>query len=335
MRFHLRPPATLVALGLLAAPDLRAQPVLVKFATPVAENSSWHLILKESAEQWKTLSAGKVTVRLYAGGVAGEDRDVVRKLGQGVLNAGMLSAIGLAELDKSVYALGVPMMYASYDEVYWVLEKMRPRFEASLDAKGFVVLSWADGGWVHFFAQRPVATPDQLKPLKMFTWAGDNETLEMWRSGGFNPVPLSATELARALQTGLVAALGVTPRVAVNSQHYMNARNMTDLDWQLLLMATVIRKDVWQTIPAELRPALLEAARAAGMRLRNDARGSAAREVEAMRKRGLNVVAVDDKATLLWNRTAESLYPMIRGKIVPADAFDEALRWRSEFRKGR
>ena len=145
----------------------------------------------------------------------------------------------------------------------------------------------------------------------------------------------TATELASALQAGLVAALGVTPRVAVNSQHYTNARNMTDLDWQLLLMATVIRKDVWQTIPAELRPALLEAAQATGMRLRNDVRGSAARDVEAMRKRGLNVVAVDERARLLWNRTAESLYPMIRGKIVPADAFDEALRFRSEFRKGR
>ena len=70
-----------------------------------------------------------MTVRLYAGGVAGDDPDVVRKMRLGTLNAGVLTSVGVAEIDKSVYALGVPMMYDSYEEVYYVLEKMRPRLE--------------------------------------------------------------------------------------------------------------------------------------------------------------------------------------------------------------
>jgi hypothetical protein len=52
-----------------------------------------------------------------------------------------------------------------------------------------------------------------------------------------------------------------------------------------------------------------------------------------MRKRGLNVVAVDEATRGLWLRMAESIYPRIRGKIVPADAFDEALRHRDAFRR--
>src|SRR5213078_2878118 len=91
--------------------------------------------------------------------VAGDDPDVVRKMRLGTLNAGVLTSVGVAEIDKSVYALGVPMMYESYDELYYVLEKMRPRLESSLEGKGFVVLNWADGGWVHFFAQKRLATP--------------------------------------------------------------------------------------------------------------------------------------------------------------------------------
>ena len=34
----------------------------------------------------------------------------------------------------------------------------------------------------------------------------------------------------------------------------------------------------------------------------------------------------------IWKLT-ESLYPKIRGRIVPAEAFDEALRYRDEYRK--
>ena len=50
---------------------------------------------------------------------------------------------------------------------------------------------------------------------------------------------------------------------------------------------------------------------------------------------GLNVVAVDAKAHAAWQRLAESIYPKIRGPIVPADAFDEALRYRDELRKAQ
>jgi len=55
--------------------------------------------------------------------------------------------------------------------------------------------------------------------------------------------------------------------------------------------------------------------------------------VEAMRKRGLNVVSVDARARELWRQTAEGMYSRIRGAIVPADAFDEAMRRRDEYRK--
>jgi TRAP-type C4-dicarboxylate transport system substrate-binding protein len=307
--------------------------VLVKMATLVPDGSSWHLILKETADKWKTLSGGRVTVRLFAGGVAGDDPDVGRKIRLGTLQAGVLTSVGVAEIDDSVYALGVPLMYESYEEVYDVLEKMRPTLEARLEAKGFVVLNWADGGWVHFFTQQPVAIPDDLKKLKLFSWAGDAAAVDIWKSAGFNPVPLPATEIATALQTGLVTALPSPPQVAVISQYYNSAKNMTDLRWQLLLGATVITKASWEKIPAEIRPALLEASRVDGARLQAEVRKSGDRDVEAMKKRGLNVVPVDAKARALWLQTAESLYPRIRGKIVPAEAFDMALRFRDEYRK--
>jgi TRAP-type C4-dicarboxylate transport system substrate-binding protein len=326
--------AALAAMVVSATP-VGAQPVLVKMATLVPDGSSWHLILKETADKWRTLSNGSVTVRLYAGGVAGDDPDVVRKMRLGTLNAGVLTSVGVAEIDKSVYALGVPMMYDSYEELYYVLDKMRPRLESSLESKGFVVLNWADGGWVHFFAQKPVAVPNDLKALKLFSWAGDATSVDLWKSAGFNPVPLPATEIATALQTGLVTALGCPPQVAVIAQYYNYAKNMTDLSWQLLLGATVINKTVWDKIPADLRPALLQSARESGTRLQDEIRKTGDRDVEAMKKRGLNVVAVDARAREQWKMTAESLYPRIRGAIVPADAFDEAMRYRDEYRKSK
>ena len=307
--------------------------ITVKMATLVPDGSSWHLVLKEAADRWKKVSNGRVIVNIYPGGVAGDDPDVVRKMKLGTLHAGVLTAVGVAEIDKSVYALGIPMMYTSYEEVYSVLEKMRPTLESGIEKLGFVVLNWVDGGWVHYFSQQPVATPDELKKLKLFTWASDTDTIEIMKAIGFNPVPLPSTEIATALQTGLVNAVPVPPQIAVITQYYNYAKYMTDLKWDLLLGATVIDKRVWQRIPADLHGPFLEIMGEAGKKLRDEIRRGGERDVEAMKKRGLNVVPVGPQAREAWVKVAESVYPRIRGRIVPAHAFDEAVRHRDEYRK--
>ncbi len=329
-----------VVAGMLAlllvpeAPPVEAQaPIVVRMATLVPDGSSWHQVLKETAAQWKSLSGGRVVVRLFPGGVAGDDPDVVRKMRLRSLNAAVLTSVGVAEVDRAVYALSIPMAYDSYEEVYAVLEGLRPRLEASLESKGFVVLNWADGGWVHFFSQTPVAAPDDLRRQKLFTWAGDPEAVEIWRAAGCNPVPLPSTELATALQTGLVTTVGAPPQVSVITQYFLHAKNLTRLRWQILLGATLISKETWEKIPADLRPALLEATRDAGRRLQADIKATEERDIKEMQKRGLNVVAVDAKTRVLWQQMAESAYPRIRGKMIPAETFDEALRLRDEYRK--
>lgn len=323
--------ATGILAVLLSSPAFSQ--TVVKMATVAPEGSKYHQILKEMAEKWKTASGGKVTVVLYPGSVAGDDVDVIRKMRLGTLHSALLTSVGVASVDKSVFALQIPMLYRTNEEVDYVLEKMGPKIEAGLEAKGFVVLNWADAGWVHFFTKIPAPRPDDLKPQKLFSWAGDSEAAEIWKGAGFNPVPLPSTEISTALQTGLVQALPTTPQAAVLLQWYTHAKNMTDVNWALLLGATLINKSTWEKIPAEVRPALMAAAREAGTKIRAEIRAAGDRDLEAMKKRGLNVVAVDAKNEALWRAAAEAIYDKIRGKIIPADMFDEAKKHLAEFRK--
>jgi TRAP-type C4-dicarboxylate transport system substrate-binding protein len=312
-----------------------AQQVVVKMATLAPKGSSWHLILQEMGEKWKAVSGGRVTLTLYPGGVAGDDEDVVRKMRLGTLNAGLLTSIGLGDIDRNVLGLQVPMLFKSYEEVDYVREKMSPNLERIFDQKGFVVLNWTDAGWVHFFTKTPVRTPDDLRALKLYTSAGDVRTIELWKAAGFRPIPLPATEISTALQTGLVTALPSPPQAAVLLQWYTHAQNMTDLKWAVLMGATVISKATWEKIPTELHGPLLEASHQAGERLRDEIRQRGPRDVEAMVKRGLVVVHLDTAAVDLWQRTAEDAYPSLRDNYVPAQAFDEAKRLRDEYRKAK
>jgi TRAP-type C4-dicarboxylate transport system substrate-binding protein len=323
-----------LCLGLAVAPRVSAQNVVIKMATLVPQGSAWYTTLQEMGQQWQTISGGRVTLRLYPGGVAGDDSDVVRKMRLGTLDGGVLTSVGLADVDRSVLALELPMGYADYEEFDAVLDKMSPQLEKIYADKGFVVLSWAEAGWVHFFTKSPVRTPDDLRALKLFAWAGDDYAVELWKSAGFHPVPLPSTEISTALQTGLVSALPTTSQAAVLLQWYTHAKNMTDVNWAVLLGGIVVSRVPWERIPADVRPALLKAAQEAGAKARAQTRGSAVSDVGAMEKRGLTVVRLDAAALEAWQRAAQGAYPALRGKYVPAPAFDEALRLRDEYRKG-
>lgn len=323
-----------VTLAGIAAPAA-AERVTIKIATLVPQGSAWYTTVQEMAQKWQEVSGGRLVVRLYPGGVAGDDSDVVRKMRLGTLDGGLLTAVGFADIDRSVFALNIPMAYASYEEYDAVLDQLAPQLERTYAEKGFVVLAWADAGWLHFFTKEPVRTPEDLKKHKLFVWAGDNPAIELWKASGFNPVPLPATEIATALQTGLVTALPTSPQAAVVMQWFTAAPYMSDVNWAVLSGGLVLSKAAWEKIPAEVRAAVAEAAREAALKLRAQTREGAARDLEAMTRRGLKVVEVDAAAQQAWLRAAEAAYPGARGPFVPAAAFDEAMRLRAAYRAGR
>ena len=328
--------AGVLALGVLGwtpSPAQAQRRILVKMASPVPDGSVWHRILKEMQQKWRDVSGGRVNLRIYPGQTAGDDPVVITKIRLGTLHAALLAGVGGVVPD--VYALQVPMMYRSYDEVDYVLEKMSPRLEAAFEKKGLVVLNWTDAGWVKFFTKEPVATPEDLKRLKLFAWAGDNDVIETYKAAGFNPVPLPSTEVSTALQTGLVTAMPAPPQAAVIMQWYKHAAYMTDVNWAVLIGATVIGKKTWEEIPAAMRLELKAAAVDAGDKLRAETRGNGPRDTQAMVKRGLQVISPDEAQLAAWRRAVESAQDKIRGSVVPADAYDEARRHLEEYRSRR
>jgi len=320
-----------VVVAAIAAPA-RSAPLVIKMATLVPQGTVWYTTLLELGQAWQKASGGQVTLRVYPGGVAGDDTDVVRKMRLGSLDAGLLTSAGLADVDRAIFALSVPMAYASYGEVDYVLDKLGGQLESIYRDKGFIVLGWADAGWVHFFAKSPVVTPDDLKRQKLFNWAGDPQGVELWRAAGFNPIPLPSTEISTALQTGLVTALPTTAQAALLLQWYTHAPYMTDIKWALLLGGIVVSQAAWEKVPADLRPALRAAAVEAAAKLREETRSEASADVDAMAKRGLTVVHVDAATEAVWRNTVEAAYPKVRGGYVSAALFDAALHLRDEYR---
>ena len=305
---------------------------VIKMGTLAPDGSPWHQALQLMGERWRKISAGQVKLVIYAGGSLGDEPDMVNKMRIGQIQAAGLSGAGLSGIEPGVMALQIPMMFDSYEELDYVRERVAPRLEKMVEARGYVVLNWGDVGWVHFFTTRPASRMGDMRKMKLLTLAGDNDTLELWKANGFRAVPLAATDILTGLQTGLVEAVPNTPLFALLDQSFGIARNMIDVKWAPLIGATVITRRMWDSLPAAQRSDMMKAAREAGVSLRDGIRKMGDEAIVTMQKRRLKVIHADAAALAEWRREAEGVYPKLRGGQVPAELFDEVRKLRDEYR---
>jgi TRAP-type C4-dicarboxylate transport system substrate-binding protein len=323
--------------GLAAA--VRAQPIEIKMATLAPKDSPWCDVLVKMGERWKAIGNGNVKLTLYAGGVMGDEPDTVNKLRVKLIQAVALTGAGMGEIEKGVAALQIPMMFDSYDELDYVRDRLAPTLEKRIEANGFVVLNWGDAGWVYFFADKPMPRLADLRNLKMFSWAGSNDELELWKANGFRPVALAATDIQMGLKTGLIDVIPTTPLYALWNQCFTLAKYMTDIKWAPLVGATIVSKAVWDKIPEAQRGPMLQAARDSGQQLRSGIRDMGDKAIGVMtgglpgkKMDKLTIIHADDATIADWRKQTEAVYPKMRGKIIPEDLFDQARRLHEEYR---
>lgn len=316
-----------------------AQKVDIIMATLAPQDSAWYKVLENMGADWKRISGGNVTLSIRAGGVVGDEPDSVRRLRMGSVQAVALSGAGLGDVDDGVAALQIPMMFDSYEELDYVRDRISPKLEKRIADKGFVLLNWGDAGWVQFFSTKPVTKLDDLRKLRMFTWAGSPNEEELWKTAGFHVVPLAATDIVQQLETHGIDAVPTTALYAETTDLYKLANYMCDVKWAALVGATLVSKTTWEKIPPAQRALMLESAHKSGDALKNDIRAQGTRAIATMmagqpghRVSKLTVTTLSPAALADWRKQTEAVYPKMKGKIVPADLFDEVQRLRDEYR---
>jgi TRAP-type C4-dicarboxylate transport system substrate-binding protein len=324
-------PALLLAFAL--TPALRAaDPVEIKLATIMPVGTSGHQSLMEMRAAWQKAAGPAVKLTIYAGMADGEPL-LVKKMRARQINAALLTAVGISEIDRSVSSLQLmPMMFHTWGEVDYVREKIHLELESRLRAKGFEVLFWGDAGWVRYFSKEPGAHPDDYRKMKMFVLAGVPRQMEIMRELGYQPVSLETEQILPGLTTGMISVVPVPPFLANALQFNRQAKYMLDLNWVPIVGAAVIRSDVWEKLTPELRAQLKSIAEAAAGKIRAQTRAEDDDAIVAMKKNGLVVQAVTPEVRAAWQKLAERTYPLIRGTLVPTEIFDLVLASLAEYR---
>jgi TRAP-type C4-dicarboxylate transport system substrate-binding protein len=321
--------ALLLLLGSAFAPPASAQEVRIKLGTLAPVGSTWHTLLLEMGETWKQVSDGKVQLKIYAGGTQGNEGEMIRKMSIGQLQAAAITAVGMRVITPEPQAEDAPGLIESYEEYDYVHERMRADLEAAVAKKGYVVLNWGEVGFVHLFSTEPYRTPADFSKGKVFSWEGDPASEAAWKAAGLRPVVLSSTDMITSLQTKMIDIVADPPLYAYTAHIFERANHMLDLKWGFLTGATVVRREAWEKVPADLRAKLLAIAQETGAKVVQDVRKQNEEALEQMKKKGLQVIAGDPA---LWKPAFDRAETVIRTRVVGAATYDKVRKLRDEYR---
>ena len=314
----------------LLATQLMGKKTVIKMATLAPEGTKWHGMLVEMGQKWSEATDGTVELRIYPGGVVGDERDMIRKIRIGQIHAAAVTTEGLSELNQDIYALIIPLLFDDWEDVDWIRERLEDDLISGIEKNGFKLLTWTDVGWVKWFTKSPMRVPEDLKGMKIFNWAGEFKTLQLWKNGGFHAVQLASIDILSGLQTGLINAIGTNPMVALASQWFGIANHMLDMRWGLLTGGIVIDNRIWNKIDPKYQDKMLEAIVEIDKEQRKTGRYMDGESIEVMKQYGLTVHKQSDADLLYWKKYVEEWYPDIRGSYVPEDIFDKVVALKKE-----
>lgn len=198
-----------------------------KLATVAPEGSQWMQQLRAAAGAIKDRTQGRAIVKLYGGGVMGNEKQVLRKMRIGQLQGGAFTASGIAERYPDIVVYGLPLLFDSQAEVDYVRSKLDAKLAQGLEQAGLVSFGFAGGGFARIFANRPIAGTADMRGQKIWVPEGDRISAAAMEALHLAPVSLPVTDVMTGLQTGLVDVVAAPPVGVIALQWHTRVKHMT------------------------------------------------------------------------------------------------------------
>jgi TRAP-type C4-dicarboxylate transport system substrate-binding protein len=313
------------------SPAVTAQ--TIKLGSLAPEGSPWDKALRRIAADWNAVSDGRLRVRVFAGGIAGDELSMLRKMRIDQLQAAAITGLGLGSIAQDLFAVQLPFLIRTDEEMAYVMEALEPTFNRMLEEKGFTLVAWFLAGWAHLFSKTPVTTPEEARRLKLHGDPVSPEIIEAWQELGFRVVAVPPTEVLAALQSDMLEAFLLTPLTAAAMQWFGLAKHMMDMPLAPMLSGIVVSERLWKRLSPDLREELLSVVDHHLDELSRETAALEEQALEIMLANGLQIHPIPARTRAAWQRVMEDGMDMITGTVVSERILGEVWTLTEEYRE--
>lgn len=289
---------SLLAAGLVTATIGAAQATTsLRFASEAPRTDTQYIAGQKFSELLKAKTNGALDLKLFPDSTLGNAQAAITGVRGGTIDMLVSGSNNFSGLAPLVGMFDIPFLFKDTAHAYRVLDgKVGQDMLAKLDAIGLKGLAFWDNGWRQMTNSKgPIRTPADVKGLKMRT-TGAPVHIEAFKLLGANPVPMPLAELYTALEMKTVDAQEHPIGVFVSAKLYEVQKHLTLSYHAYSALIVAVNKAKFDALPADQQKALVEAAREAGQLQRKLNNENIAKQVEEVKKAGVQVVEKIDPA---------------------------------------
>jgi len=307
---------------------------LIRFATLAPEGSAWMETMHALDKEIREKSGEEVGFKFYPNMSMGDEKDVIRKMRLGQINGAGFTGFGLGEILPEIRILELPYLFNNEKELDYVTGKLTDGFAVKFAERGFILLGWADVGWIYFLSRSPVAEPKDLEGLKTWMWEGDPLARAYFAELGQSPVPLSVTDVHLSLQTGLINAVYCSPLAALLLQWFTKVTYISDIPFTNSIGAVLLDKKTFDSLSADTQSMLIEASRRHLRKLVIKSRKDNREAYQQLLKEGLTKVNSTDEQRDKMRNLSQRVHERLVGKLYSRELLSRLYDILTECRSG-
>jgi TRAP-type C4-dicarboxylate transport system substrate-binding protein len=229
--------------------------VLLRIATLAPDGTEWARELRSWAQNVESESKGAVGIKLYFGGLAGDEPETLERIRRGQLDGAISGGHICERLAPSLKVMKVPGLFRDRDEAAFALRQLRPTVDKEAKANGFTNLGEGGIGSVIVFSRRPARTMAELRALTL--WSGKNELeARLFGALGLRVSDEAIGDVAARYADGKLDGFLTTPSVALAWQWSKQARFYMDLRLSFLSSCLMVTNSSFEALPIEAQRAV-------------------------------------------------------------------------------
>jgi TRAP-type C4-dicarboxylate transport system substrate-binding protein len=316
----------------VALPSAAADSIRLRIGTMAPEGSGWAREMHGFSRDVAAATEGRVQVKWYLGGVAGDELNALDRVRKGQLDGAGIT-MGCEALAPSLHVTRMAGMIRSNAEARYVLARLRPRLQREFARAGYFDFGVGSFGTIILFSRVPVHSFAELQHLRLWAWNRDGIWLEVLRRMGMNIVPVSLEEAARAYEDKRIDGFLAPPGPALVYQWTTLVRYFTDLHIGILPVCIVIAQRSIDEIAVADRAAFTGAAGKLSDRFQEATRDLDEALIGGLlQKQGLVRVAPSETFESEFYEAARRVRESFNPKLVPPALLNDVLSWLADYR---
>jgi TRAP-type C4-dicarboxylate transport system substrate-binding protein len=295
---------------------------ILKFAVMVPRTPEMAIEEKKYNKRLAELTDNKVQTRVYWGGAAGGETDVLRKMRTGQIDGTPLSLDVLSNFVRECLVLQTPGLFRNYKQVDAVRKELTPQFEEEAYKNGYKILVWGDVGRLRIFSKQKITKVSDFKKIRPWLYPESEMLKEFYKQIGATGVPLDIAEVYGGMQTGMIDTYWGTAVLAAALQWAKTANYMSQDALGFISGAVVFRRGSWDPLPDTAKSAFRAIIDERSAEAQQDIREMDDKAYKRLTERGLKPLLPDDEAE--WWAAGKALRRRLVGRIYTQALVDKA-----------